>query len=325
MRAELHEAALGQLRGAHLELVPGRYVVLSTEREPLVSLIAVLAGREPPRSGRVLLDGNAPCSSPEARRQVAALFQDEVLPPARTVEQSVGKALAASGAAAGDAARLLRDAGLSQLANLAPGTLGQGETRSVALALALAHETAQLFALHEPLTTLVQGSFVLARLDAHTARGAIVLTATTSPADATALGGHWLCVELGRLLWETATPRLGAGAWQQVLVETPDARALSRLLHDSPHGLLTELGASPSSLKVTGPALDVTVAELSTLARQHGLELRRIQAAIPPVEALMAARAGFARGAYEASRTAALGNAPTPAELPRAADSTGAR
>jgi hypothetical protein len=42
------------------------------------------------------------------------------------------------------------------------------------------------------------------------------------------------------------------------------------------------------------------------LARKHAIEIQRIEAAVPPVEALMAARAGFARGAYEASRAAAL-------------------
>jgi hypothetical protein len=102
-------------------------------------------------------------------------------------------------------------------------------------------------------------------------------------------------------------PRLGAGPWQQVLVETDDARALSQLLHDSPNGLSTELGLAPQLLKVTGPSLDVTVQELIALARKHGVEIRRIEATTPPVDTLMAARAGFARGAYEASRAAALG------------------
>ena len=73
---------------------------------------------------------------------------------------------------------------------------------------------------------------------------------------------------------------------------------------DSAHGLATEVGAAPDSLKITGPALDVTVQELISVARQHDLEIRRIEAAVPPVEALLAARAGFARGAYEASRAA---------------------
>jgi ABC-type transport system involved in cytochrome c biogenesis ATPase subunit len=310
MRAELKGAALGQLRSADLDLAPGRYVVLANEGPPLWNLIAVLAGREPPRSGHVLLDGAAPARDASVRRKVAALFADEALPPAKTVLSSLGKALAARGAP--DApVRVLSDAGLSQLADVAPGTLGPRETRSVALALALSHDGAALFALHEPLTTLVHAAFVLERLDEHTARGALVLTATTSPADATLLGGQWLCVELGRLrsLPGATTPRLGAGPWQQVLVETSDRAALSQALRQSPHGLKTELGASQSALKVMGPALDITVHELVTLARQHQIELFRIEPAVPPVEALMAARAGFARAAYEASRLAAQGGA----------------
>ncbi len=314
MRVQLRAAALGQLRGAELDLTPGRYVVLSSERGPLCSLVAVMAGREPPRHGQVLLDGMAPAASPEARRKVAALFDEEALPPAKTVLAGVAKALGARGAAGNTATQLLADADLTELAGLAPSALGQRETRSIALALALAHDAAELLVLHEPLTTLVPAAFVLARLDAHTARGALVLTTTTSTADATVLGGRWLCVELGRLReGETTTPRLGAGPWQQVLVESKDARALAQLLLDSAHGLSTELGAASDSLKVSGPALDVTVQELIAVARQHDLEIRRIEAAVPPVEALLAARAGFARGAYEASRA---GFASAPAHGP---------
>ena len=304
MHAKLHAAALGELRGAELELPPGRYAVLSNEPGPLASLIAVLTGREPPRSGRVLLDGVAPASEPATRRKIAALFADEALLPAKTVLGSLAKALLARGGAS-DAAQLLAEAELSELGSLAPSSLGQRETRSVALALALCHDAAELVALHEPLTTLVPARFVLARLEAHTARGAIVLSTTTNAADATTLGGRWLCVELGRLrASEATTARLGAGPWQQVLVESKHARELAQLLLDSAHGLATEVGAAPDSLKITGPALDVTVQELISVARQHDLEIRRIEAAVPPVEALLAARAGFARGAYEASRAA---------------------
>jgi len=311
MRVIARGAALGQLRGAELELEPGRYVVLSSEGEALASLIALVAGREPPRAGQVLLDGVSPARTPAARRKVAALFQDEALPPAQNVAASVAKALAARGASEGGKPALLAEAGLGHFSGLPLARLGQREARSVALALALAHDSAELFALHEPLATLVPATFVLAALDRHTARGAVVLCSTTSPADATLLGGKWLCIEVGRLrALESATPRLGAGPWQQVLVETSDARALSRLLHDSPHGLSTELGTSARALRVSGPALDVTVHELVTLARQNQLEIFRIQASVPPVEALLAARAGFARGAYEASRAAALGPAP---------------
>jgi ABC-type thiamine transport system ATPase subunit len=306
MRAVFQGAALGALRGADLELLPGRYVALSSEREPLAELVSVLCGEEPPRRGSVRLDDAAPSSSPALRRKVASLLADEALPPADTVRSSVEKALSARGAPTTDAGKLLEEAGLAQLAQLRPTALGPRETRSVALALALGHESAELFALHEPLATLLPATHVLPRLDEHTSRGAIVLAATTSPADATLLGGAWLCVELGRVRATPGpAPRLGVGPWQQVSVETPDARALAQLLHESPQGLSSELGASAQALKITGPALDVTVREVIALARAHGIELTRIEAAVPPVEALMAARAGFARGAYEASRVAA--------------------
>ncbi len=306
MRAVLQQAALGALRGADLDLAPGRYVVLSSEREPLADLVSVLAGVQPPSRGNLALDGVPPSVSPALRRKLAALLPEEALPPAKTVEQSVGKALFARGANGKEAGSVLEEAGLSRFAALRPETLGARETRSVALALALAHGAAELLALHEPLATLLPAAHVLTRLDEHTARGALVLATTTSPADATLLGGAWLCVELGRVRATSGpAPRLGVGPWQQVSVETRDARALAQLLHESPLGLSSELGASAEGLKITGPALDVTVREVIALARAHRIEIGRIEAAIPPVEALMAARAGFARGAYEASRVAA--------------------
>ena len=309
MRARLHAAALGALRSADLELSPGRYVALGTEADPLRDLVSLLSGAEAARSGQVLLDGAPPVGSPSRRQKIASLLAHEQLPPARTVQSSLSKAVAARAGAAGAAQRateLLEEAGLSHLAPLSTASLGPRETRSVALSLALSHPSCDVLALYEPLATLVPASFVQLRLDEHTARGAIVFCATTSPADAALLGGSWLCVELGRVRSTPGpTPRLGGGPWQQVLVETSDARALSQLLHASGHGLSSELGASPHALKITGPALDVTVREIIALARQGNIEIQRIEAAVPPVEALMAARAGFARGAYEASRVSA--------------------
>ncbi|HEY6079887.1 MAG TPA: hypothetical protein VIW29_13830 [Polyangiaceae bacterium] len=305
-QALLQAAALGALRSADLQLAPGRYVVLASETEPLAALISVLSGREPPSAGRVLVDGFVPSASPEVRRTIAALFADEGLPPARSVTESLGRALAARGQASARATGLLADAGLSHLAELAPASLDQRAVRSVALALALAHDKAALLALHEPLASLLDSAHVLRELDRHTARGAIVLATTSSSADALLLGGSWLSLELGRVRSDGGvTPRLGAGTFQRVLVETDDAGALALLLQASPVGL-TALGAdAPNRLEVRGPALDVTVHEVIALAREHGIAITRVAATVPPVDVLLAARAGFARGAYEAARAAA--------------------
>jgi len=66
MRVVLEGAALAQLRSAELKLEPGRYVVLSSEGDALSCLIAVLAGRQPPSKGQVLVDGLPPAT--KARR-----------------------------------------------------------------------------------------------------------------------------------------------------------------------------------------------------------------------------------------------------------------
>ncbi len=304
-RALLQGAALGALRSADLQLDPGRYVVLATESEPLQALVAILSGREAPSSGRVKLGELAPSAAPPTRRSIAALFADEALPPASNVESSVALALETRGAAPMNAAQLLSAAGLDELRGLQTGALDQRATRSVALALALAHEQAALLALHEPLATSLDSAWVLRELDRHTARGAIVLATTTSSADALLLGGSWLSLELGRVRSDAATtPRLGAGPFQRVVVEADDANALARLLQASPLQL-TLVASAPRSLEVIGPALDVTVHEVVALSREHGIELRRVTATVAPVEVLMAARAGFARGAYEAARAAA--------------------
>lgn len=309
-------AALGRLRAVDLQLSSGRYVVLSNEREPLCDLVALAAGRRAPSFGRVLVDAAAPAVAADVRRRIAALFEDETLPPAASVEASVRRALSARGDEPGRAAGVLAESGLAHLAGHPLRALGARDTRSVALALALAHDKACLLVLHEPLTTSLASTQVLEALDRHTARGAIVIATTSSSADANALGGSWLCIELGRLrATPELKPHLGSGPWQQLIVEAADARALSLLLHDSPLGLTTELSAPAAQLKVSGPTLDDTVREVIAIARRHGIEITRIEPALPPVEALMAARAGFARGAYEASRVAAH-EAVRPAQAP---------
>jgi ABC-type sulfate/molybdate transport systems ATPase subunit len=282
-------AALGELRYVDLELSPGRYVAISTDRDALGDLVSLLTGERAPRRGRVLLEGAAPAQNPALRRHIAALLPNEALPPARTTLAAVSLALSARSEAPSRASEILESSGLSGLASSS--RLTWREARSVALALALAHESAKLLALFEPLSTSLAPNFVLEKLDQHTERGAIVVCSTTNMADAMQLGGAILNVELGQLRGVARTaPRLGAGPWQQVLVESPDARALAQLLSDSTLGLTTTLEPGGGAFKLTGPALDVTVREALRLARESSLEITRIEPAVPSAEVLLGAR-----------------------------------
>jgi hypothetical protein len=148
-------------------------------------------------------------------------------------------------------------------------------------------------------------AYVLEALDRHVGRGAIVLCTTTSTADAMLLGGQWLCVELGRVRADGAQPaRLGFGPWQQLLVEASDAQSLALLLHASPHGLATELGGEPTQLKVTGPALDVTVRCASMRRSSFVLEFKATERAAGRLVA--EARKVLVHYDYAASRSLAL-------------------
>jgi ABC-type taurine transport system ATPase subunit len=74
------------------------------------------------------------------------------------------------------------------------------ERRSLGLALALAHESARLLVLYEPLgTSSVATSSVHAELERATAGGATVLVLTTSVESALAFGGPSVWLERGVL------------------------------------------------------------------------------------------------------------------------------
>ena len=139
---------------------------------------------------------------------------------------------------------------------------------------------------------------------------------TTSPADATTLGGSGCASSSGGCAPPGHSARLGAGPWQQVLVETRTRGRSRALAARVPARPVDRAGRLAGALKVRGSRARRHGARADSLARKHGHRAHRIEAAVPPVEALLAARAGFARGAYEAARLAASRPARPPAPLP---------
>jgi ABC-type sulfate/molybdate transport systems ATPase subunit len=299
------------LRRADLQMEPGMNVVVSAERDALSSLLAVASGAEAPRVGRVEFGALAPVDSPAARRQIATLLAQEELPEAASVLESIGQVLSARGSAR-TPAQVLAAHGLEPLGTLPTRALAPRELRAVALALALTHDAAELLLLDEPFATPIAGPSVSRALEAHLQRGALVLAVSASPADALRLGGRFFALELGVLSRFADGPKaeLGEGPWRELVVRASDARALAAAVLEarasSSAPLSLELG-SDGSLRVRGAPLDVAVHAVISAARAREIEIERLHTGAPPLEALLAARAGLARGAYEAARAAALG------------------
>jgi ABC-type multidrug transport system ATPase subunit len=304
----LRGASSGELRRADLALGAGRFVVLSTEVPALGSLANVVIGQRAPRSGQVTFRGREPARSPALRARMATLLDVEELAPARTVVESVGAMLAARGEAPTQARHLLAEYELDALALAAPELLSQRERRSIALALALSHPNAELCVLFEPLSTQLARASVLSLLDQRVSKGALVINLTSSSADAAQLGGGLLLLELGRvaMLGPGNSPPLGGLQQSELIVEASDLRELARALHESPLALGLELTQGARSLRVRGAALDAAAREVMAAARSGSIEITRLEPCMPAVEALLAARAGSARGAYEAARAHAF-------------------
>jgi thiamine transport system ATP-binding protein len=141
-----------------LEVADGEVVtVLGPSGSGKTTLLRVIAGLQPPDSGRVLLDGADLEGVPPHRRGIGLVFQDHALFPHRDVAGNVAFGLRMRGdtprAIETRVGELLELVGLSGLGRRSVGTLSGGEQQRVALARALAPEPRVLL-LDEPLGSL---------------------------------------------------------------------------------------------------------------------------------------------------------------------------
>jgi thiamine transport system ATP-binding protein len=146
------------LEGASLEVADGEVVaVLGASGSGKTTLLRVIAGLQPPDSGRVLLDGVDLARTPPHRRGVGLVFQDHALFPHRDVGDNVAFGLRMRGGApdrvAARTAELIELVGLTGFERRAVGSLSGGEQQRVALARALAPEP-RILLLDEPLGSL---------------------------------------------------------------------------------------------------------------------------------------------------------------------------
>ncbi len=197
-RVELLAVSDGALRLAAGTFEPACTVVTGDDASALARLAAVTSGVAPAR-GAVFLDGRPLATFPPARRRVASALARETLPSAPDLERAVTRVLAARGTR-GSATDVLEQFGLGTWGHKQPEALDRDELRSVALALALSHEAADVLVLYEPLSTsMLEPALVRERVTAAVGRDAVVLLVTSSLAGAQSFGGPHASVVNGVL------------------------------------------------------------------------------------------------------------------------------
>jgi molybdate transport system ATP-binding protein len=175
------------------------------------TLLRAIAGLEPVRRGRVVIDGRVVEDSatgvrvPPEDRQVGVVFQEHRLFPNLSALENVAFGLRARGAPRADARRQAAEwldrVGVGHLAARKPRKLSGGEAQRVALARALVTEPAVLL-LDEPLAAVDASARAELR---HVLREELRrypgsrLVVTHDPIEAAALAGRLLVLEDGRV------------------------------------------------------------------------------------------------------------------------------
>ena len=220
------------MQGVDLTLEPGSFTVLiGPTGAGKTTLMRLMAGLDKPTQGRITVNGTDVARVPVRKRNVAMVYQQFINYPSFTVYDNIASPLRRAGLKGADVDRQVRDAaetlGLSRLLDRFPGELSGGQQQRTALARALVKD-ADLLLLDEPLVNLdyklredlrVELRRIFARRDA------IVVYATTEPAEALIMGGDTVVLNQGRVLQAGAT---------HTVYHHPATEAVGRTFADPP-------------------------------------------------------------------------------------------
>ncbi len=184
------------------------------------TLLNLIAGFEPPLSGRIMIGGRDMTATPPAARPVTMVFQEGNLfahLDARTnVGLGVSPSLDLTPADDEKVAMALRRVGLAGMENRLPGQLSGGERQRVALARALARAQMRdkpVLLLDEPFAALgpaLRQEMLDLVGEIHREKAMTVLIVTHQPGDARHAARHTAFVNRGRILAVKETEALFA-------------------------------------------------------------------------------------------------------------------
>ncbi len=302
---QLSGVGAGRLTHVEVALPAGHHVFLGRPSDGTTALVELAAGIRRPRRGRVLVAGQAPWSSPTARRRIGALLEHEQLPPGGTVSDAVRAALRLRNDPV-DVEAVLGRLGIESWGQRRIAGLSPAETRAVALALALSIRDATLLTLHEPLSDLggLDRNLVLGELERFRRQDTCVVCTSASARDAALISDSVFLLDRGRIARRLAAPGgvdLTPGAHIELAVRLSDARTVLQRLTQDPNvtAIRWDETAAPREVLVRGPdANRVSLAVLGA-ARAAGCRIESMATQLPSLELARAAAQGLARAAYE--------------------------
>jgi len=206
-------------------------VLLGPTLSGKTSLMRLLAGLDPPTTGRVVVNGKNVTGIDVRKRSVAMVYQQFVNYPSFTVFENIASPLRVQGRPneeverrVGEVASLLR---LEPYLDRTPLALSGGQQQRTAIARALV-KGADLVLLDEPLANLDYKLREELRTELpriFEVSGAIFVYATTEPSEALLLGGRTICLSEGRALQVGGTSSV---------YRRPDSLRVAELFSDPP-------------------------------------------------------------------------------------------
>ncbi len=204
--AKEYPGGIAATRGIDLAVEDGElFAIVGPSGSGKSTLLRMIAGLEAPDSGSIWLDGRRIDRFPPRRRDVAMVFQEQVLYPHLDVYENIAFGLRARRLPPGEIEGLvLANAsvlGLSDCLRRPPATLSGGQRRRVALGRAMVLRP-KLFLFDEPFSGLdapLRASTRSELVDLRRRLGATMVLVTHDQAEALAVGDRVAVLDRGRI------------------------------------------------------------------------------------------------------------------------------